>query len=527
MATAERGNSEQGETIKLMEEFLIAEYILNGEKAPANTPDLPIPSCPVLVFVNCKSGGQMGTRMIPHLHALLHPKQVIELPKEKPEEKLAELLRHLKILEEGGDTLATEIKARLRLIVAGGDGTHGWLLGVVADLRLKELPPVSTIPLGTGNNLPYSFGWGKKNPPTSVSAMREILLKTADAKPMPVDRWRVIIRMSKTVEDSPLKMVPSNINKVHNLTQLQSFQRVSDNHESFEARRHSYQGGFWNYLSIGMDSQVSYAFHTARKEHPEKFKNQFMNQTRYASLACTQGWFCASCLHPRSRNINTLANIFIAKYDQEWHKLEISSSIRSIIMLNLPSFSGGLNPWGKPGISLSEERRLTAPYINDGLIEIVGFRDGWHGLALFLPPHHGTRLAQANKVKIEFHEGGVDHTFMRVDGEPWLQNLPPDDRPTVMEIVHQGQAVALAIGECVAKQLPTEVAEKGKLPISTASFNSVLETGSSQNSSLKQSKYDEVEGRVFLEDEASSHGTSLARVDEDAAKAMQRRHNSF
>lgn len=43
--------------------------------------------------------------------------------------------------------------------MAGGDGTHGWLLGAVADLQLEELPPVATIPLGTGNNLPFSFGW--------------------------------------------------------------------------------------------------------------------------------------------------------------------------------------------------------------------------------------------------------------------------------------------------------------------------------------------------------------------------------
>ena len=43
--------------------------------------------------------------------------------------------------------------------VAGGDGTAGWLLGVVSDLKLVRPPPVATVPLGTGNNLPYSFGW--------------------------------------------------------------------------------------------------------------------------------------------------------------------------------------------------------------------------------------------------------------------------------------------------------------------------------------------------------------------------------
>ena len=43
--------------------------------------------------------------------------------------------------------------------VAGGDGTAGWILGVVCDLKLPHPPPVATVPLGTGNNLPFAFGW--------------------------------------------------------------------------------------------------------------------------------------------------------------------------------------------------------------------------------------------------------------------------------------------------------------------------------------------------------------------------------
>lgn len=40
------------------------------------------------------------------------------------------------------------------------------------------------------------------------------------------------------------------------------------------------------------------------------------------------------------------------------------------------------------------QRDLTAPYVDDGLIEVVGFRDAWHGLVLLAPNGHGTRLAQ-------------------------------------------------------------------------------------------------------------------------------------
>lgn len=43
--------------------------------------------------------------------------------------------------------------------MAGGDGTAGWLLGIMGDMKLDHPPPIATMPLGTGNNLPYSFGW--------------------------------------------------------------------------------------------------------------------------------------------------------------------------------------------------------------------------------------------------------------------------------------------------------------------------------------------------------------------------------
>ncbi|KAF5200247.1 Diacylglycerol kinase [Thalictrum thalictroides] len=96
-----------------------------------------------------------------------------------------------------------------------------------------------------------------------------------------------------------------------------------------------------------MDAQVSYAFHSERKLHPEKFKNQLVNQSTYAKLGCTQGWFLAPLFHPSSRNIAQLLKVKVMKVPGEWMDLHIPHSIRSIVCLNLPSFSGGLNPWGE------------------------------------------------------------------------------------------------------------------------------------------------------------------------------------
>ncbi|KAI3786607.1 hypothetical protein L1987_40415 [Smallanthus sonchifolius] len=60
------------------------------------------------------------------------------------------------------DSLAPEIQRRLRIIVAGGDETPGWILGVISDLNLPQPLPLAMVSLGTRNNLPFAFGLGKK-----------------------------------------------------------------------------------------------------------------------------------------------------------------------------------------------------------------------------------------------------------------------------------------------------------------------------------------------------------------------------
>lgn len=126
------------------------------------------------------------------LHITLSYFQVIDLKEEAPDSVLRRFFLNLERLKNEGAEIASEIEKNLRLIVsceqrelngvrpslfflgyfnasnisrifdvqvAGGDGTAGWLLGVVSDLKLSQPPPIATVPLGTGNNLPFAFGW--------------------------------------------------------------------------------------------------------------------------------------------------------------------------------------------------------------------------------------------------------------------------------------------------------------------------------------------------------------------------------
>lgn len=125
--------------------------------------------------------------------------QVFDLGEESPQSVLRRVYLNLERLKKNGDEFAPQLEKKLRIIVssamkkkslflvlfgdywnlvtvksiyfswkrrlfcnvqvAGGDGTAGWLLGVVSDLKLSQPPPIATVPLGTGNNLPFAFGW--------------------------------------------------------------------------------------------------------------------------------------------------------------------------------------------------------------------------------------------------------------------------------------------------------------------------------------------------------------------------------
>ncbi|KAH9323484.1 hypothetical protein KI387_018123 [Taxus chinensis] len=388
---------------ELIEKMRIPDYYLGAGGMPVED-ETKAPTCPVLVFINSKSGGQLGVQLLTTYRGLLNPFQIYDLGEKKPDQELHNLLGHLERLKAQNDVFAATLRENLRIIVAGGDGTAGWLLGVISDLKLENSLPVATVPLGTGNNLPFSFGWGKKNPGTDRGSAKKFLVRVMNARPMKVDSWHVVMRMQIPAE-GPLDPLPP-LELPHS---LHAFKRVSQSDE--------------------------------------------LNEGAYAMIGFSQGWFFANLKHPSSRNILELTKVKVINRQGSWDELSIPRSIRSIVCLNLPSFSGGLNPWGTPNDKKSRERGLTPPYVDDGLIEVVGFRDAWHGLALLTPNGHGTRLAQSRGIRFEFHKGATDHTFMRMDGEPWKQPLPTNDDTVTVEISHLGQVTMLVTENCIAKSV--------------------------------------------------------------------------
>lgn len=439
-------NDQNLDNNEFIQKFLIPSSILEQDTEVQCSP--PGPECPVLVFINSRSGGQLGGDLLVTYRSILNKNQVTDLGEEAPDSVLRKFFLNLEKLKNQGAEIASEIEKNLKLIVAGGDGTAGWLLGVVSDLKLSQPPPVATVPLGTGNNLPFAFGWGKKNPGTDRNSVLSFLDRVLKANPMKIDSWHILMRMKAKQACQPIAPLelPHSLHAFHQVSSTDDL-----NLEGFD----TFRGGFWNYFSMGMDAQVSYAFHSERKLHPEKFTNQLANQKTYAKLVNSQGWFLPSHFN-HAASISQLCKVKIMKRHSntnEWTDLDIHPSIRSIVCLNLPSFSGGLNPWGTPNIHKTRDRDLTPPFVDDGLLEIVGFKNAWHGLVLLAPNGHGTRLAQTHRIRFEFHKGAADNTYMRIDGEPWKQPLPENDETVVVEISHHGQVKMLATHDCRSKSI--------------------------------------------------------------------------
>ncbi|KAG7534619.1 Diacylglycerol kinase catalytic domain [Arabidopsis thaliana x Arabidopsis arenosa] len=381
------------------------------------------PEVPLMVFVNPKSGGRQGPLIKERLQNLISEEQVFDLTEVKPNEFIRYGLGCLEALASRGDECAKEIREKMRIVVAGGDGTVGWVLGCLGELNLQNrlpVPPVSIMPLGTGNDLSRSFGWGGSFPFAWKSAIKRTLHRASVAPISRLDSWNILITMpSGEIVDPPYSLKATQECYIDQGLEIEGEMPPSTN---------GYEGVFYNYFSIGMDAQVAYGFHHLRNEKPYLANGPIANKIIYSGYGCSQGWFLTHCINdPGLRGLKNIMTLHIKKLDSsEWEKVPVPKSVRAVVALNLHSYGSGRNPWGNLKQDYLEKRGFVEAQADDGLLEIFGLKQGWHASFVMVELISAKHIAQAAAIRLEIRGGDWKDAFMQMDGEPWKQPMTRD-----------------------------------------------------------------------------------------------------
>ncbi|XP_078540524.1 diacylglycerol kinase zeta isoform X4 [Lissotriton helveticus] len=317
----------------------------------------PSPSAlmkPVLVFVNPKSGGNQGSKIIQSFMWYLNPRQVFDLSQGGPKEAL-EMYRKV---------------PTLRILACGGDGTVGWILSILDQLHLNPPPPVAILPLGTGNDLARTLNWGGGYTDEPVS---KILSHVEDGNIVQLDRWN--LHVERNLNASPEDRDETATDKLP----LDVFN---------------------NYFSLGFDARVTLEFHESREANPEKFNSRFRNKMFYAGTAFSD------FLTGSSRDLAKHIKVVCDETDLTSKIQELK--LQCIVFLNIPRYCAGTMPWGNPG----EHHDFEPQRHDDGCIEVIGFTMA--SLAALQVGGHGERLHQCRQVLLITNKP----IPVQVDGEP-------------------------------------------------------------------------------------------------------------
>lgn len=300
--------------------------------------DLSPDARPLLVFVNKKSGAQLGVTLKRQLNMLLNPVQVFELSASEGPEIGLSFFKNV---------------SHFRVLVCGGDGSVGWVLDAIERQTYVSPPPVAILPIGTGNDLARVLSWGGGYGAVKRQGGLTMVLSQIDhAAVTMLDRWQVMI-----TEKS-----------------------YNDGRESKKTTK-----GMNNYIGIGCDAKVALDIHLLREESPEKFYSQFMNKMLYAKEGA-KDFVDRTCA-----DLPWQLRLFV-----DGLEVHIPKDIEGVLVINIGSYMGGVDLWQNE----DDLDDFLPQSMHDKLLEVVGICGTWHLGKLQMGLSSPRRLAQGQSIRI-------------------------------------------------------------------------------------------------------------------------------
>lgn len=273
---------------------------------------------------------------------------------------------------------------------------------------------MAVLPLGTGNDLSRTLGWGPGY--EGDESIGLLLAQIGIAPVVSLDRWKLGMSGGR--------------------------QFVMN-----------------NYFSLGVDAKVALGFHTLREEMPELFSSRFGNKVIYA----------INGLKAALEKSTPLASVI--ELMESGIRIPLPPDIEGLIFLNLSSYAGGAaDLWGAssddedsaihedehdhghghassaeggsalgfnafscgpPSCTLPKtgkrKKAFRKPAIDDSLIEVAGITGSFHMGTITASLTNAIRIAQASEFSIIVKSGATDLALpFQVDGEP--ASLTPADQ---------------------------------------------------------------------------------------------------
>mmetsp|Transcript_66434 Transcript_66434/g.130998 ORF Transcript_66434/g.130998 Transcript_66434/m.130998 type:complete len:555 (+) Transcript_66434:51-1715(+) len=387
----------------------------------------------VVAFVNSCSGGQSGRLLKETLAESIGQSEHLALTGEVCDLSLPEEpTRTVEALARGLGR-----HSQKRLLICGGDGTVTWILTALEQCKAlagkHHLLPAAILPLGTGNDLARSLGWGSKV--KAVSDVLKYLQWVVEAKPVTLDQWRVVLRPHMTLPpDHKLRTCGSHPQLVTDddlseqlLGDIEESLRGSPTTTSSAMSEEVFVGFWQNYFSFGMDARVANYVDETRS-HSACGRCCFrrgLGKVCYAWQGLLHG--CASreltrsVLHmracwPSENPEDTVASSESMPPQQPLDEL-LPEDFRQVMFINISCYGGGLNVL--PRAAAVRERSTSPtrpdPSPNDGKVEVMGLKGAVSSLAVFARVRKPDFVTSARRVAFRHATG----EFMQLDGEPW------------------------------------------------------------------------------------------------------------